>query len=114
MRRQLVGLLNCASRSSSSEGPRPPGITERAWLPDRCEQFPAVCRLYAAFDNSTVAVLDASAIDRPDASFDVVACRMGRMFTPEPSVAVAEIHRVLAPAAGSARSPGQGLSTTRG
>ena len=28
-----------------------------------------------------------SAIDRPDASFDVVACRMGLMFTPDPAVA---------------------------
>jgi SAM-dependent methyltransferase len=54
-------------------------------------------RRNAAFGNVTVAVLDASAIDRPDASFDVVATRMGLMFTPDPSAAFAEIHRVLAP-----------------
>lgn len=47
-------------------------------------------------DNVAVAVLDASAIDRPDASFDVVACRMGLMFAADPSVALAEIRRVLA------------------
>lgn len=46
--------------------------------------------------NVEVAVLDASAIDRPPASFDIVACRMGLMFTPDPSVALAEIRRVLA------------------
>ena len=54
-------------------------------------------RRNAALGNITVTVLDASAIDQPDASFDVVACRMGLMFAPEPSVAFAEIHRVLAP-----------------
>ncbi|MDQ3312680.1 MAG: class I SAM-dependent methyltransferase [Actinomycetota bacterium] len=54
-------------------------------------------RRNAVLDNVEVAVLDASAIDRPDGSFDVVACRMGLMFTPDPSVALAEIRRVLAP-----------------
>ncbi len=49
----------------------------------------------AQLDNVDVAVVDASAIDRPDQSFDVVACRMGLMFTPEPAVAMGEIHRVL-------------------
>ncbi|MDQ3176207.1 MAG: methyltransferase domain-containing protein [Actinomycetota bacterium] len=54
-------------------------------------------RRNAVLDNVEVAVLDASAIDRPDGSVDVVACRMGLMFTPDPSVALAEIRRVLAP-----------------
>ena len=47
--------------------------------------------------NVTVAVLDASAIDRPDDSFDVVICRMGLMFAPDPTRALAEIARILAP-----------------
>src|SRR4051794_23000535 len=47
--------------------------------------------------NVETAVIDGSAIDRADASFDVVVCRMGLMFTPDPSVALAEIHRVLRP-----------------
>ncbi len=51
--------------------------------------------------NVEVAVLDASSIDRPDGSFDVVACRMGLMFTPDPAVAFGEIRRVLVPGAGS-------------
>jgi SAM-dependent methyltransferase len=54
-------------------------------------------RRNAHLPNVEVAVLDASAIDRPDRSFDVVVCRMGLMFTPEPAVAFAEIARVLAP-----------------
>ncbi len=49
----------------------------------------------AAHANVEVALLDASAIERPDRSFDVVVCRMGLMFTPEPAVAFAEAHRVL-------------------
>ena len=46
-------------------------------------------RRNAQLGNVEVAVIDASAIDRPDDSFDVVACRMGLMFTPDPG------HRVL-------------------
>jgi SAM-dependent methyltransferase len=52
-------------------------------------------RRNAALRNVETTVLDAAAIDRADRSFDVVACRMGLMFTPEPSIAFAEILRVL-------------------
>jgi SAM-dependent methyltransferase len=54
-------------------------------------------RRNSGLDNVDFAVIDASTIDRPDDSFDVVVCRMGLMFTPDPSVALAEIARVLAP-----------------
>lgn len=54
-------------------------------------------RRNAPLDNVTVGMVDASAIDRPDGSFNVVASSMGLMFTPDPAVAFAEIHRVLAP-----------------
>jgi len=54
-------------------------------------------RRNAPFDNVSVEVLDASAIDLPDACFDVVASHMGLMFTPDPTITFAEIHRVLAP-----------------
>ncbi len=47
--------------------------------------------------NVSCAVLDAAAIDCPDDAFEVVVSRMGVMFVPEPAVAFAEIHRVLAP-----------------
>ena len=54
-------------------------------------------RRTAALANTDVEVIDASAIGHPGASFDVVVSQMGLMFTPEPAVAFAEIHRVLAP-----------------
>jgi SAM-dependent methyltransferase len=54
-------------------------------------------RRNGALGNVETAVIDVAAIDRPDNSFDVVACRMGLMFTPDPSVALAEILRVLRP-----------------
>jgi ubiquinone/menaquinone biosynthesis C-methylase UbiE len=52
-------------------------------------------RRNAALANVDTAVIDVATIDRPDSSIDVVACRMGLMFTPDPSVALAEIFRVL-------------------
>lgn len=52
-------------------------------------------RRNATLPNVGVAVLDASGIEQPDACFDVVASRMGLMFTPNPAVAFADIHRVL-------------------
>jgi SAM-dependent methyltransferase len=54
-------------------------------------------RRNAHLANVEVALIDASEIDRPDDAFDVVASRMGLMFTPEPALAFAEIHRVLGP-----------------
>lgn len=54
-------------------------------------------RRNAGHANVDVAVIDASAIDRPDGSFDVVVCRMGLMFAPDPQAALGEVHRVLAP-----------------
>lgn len=52
-------------------------------------------RRAAGLGNVETVVLDASAIDGPDGSFDVVASRMGLMFAPDPAVALAESHRVL-------------------
>ena len=54
-------------------------------------------RRNGALGNVETAIIDVAAIDRPDNSFDVVACRMGLMFTPDPSVALDEIYRVLRP-----------------
>ena len=74
------------------------GVTGRVLISDIAPGMVEVARRRnAALDNVDVAILDASTIDQPDASYDVVACRMGLMFTPDPEVAVAEIHRVLAP-----------------
>jgi enediyne biosynthesis protein CalE5 len=57
----------------------------------------AARRRNAPLTNVETAVIDAAAIDRPDGSFDVVACRMGLMFTPDPAAALAESRRVLGP-----------------
>ena len=54
-------------------------------------------RRNAGLNNVEVAVLDVAAIDRTDASFDVVVCRMGLMFSRDPGLAFSEIRRVLAP-----------------
>ena len=48
--------------------------------------------------NVETAIVDVAAIDFADASFDVVVCRMGLMFTLDPAGAIGEIHRVLADA----------------
>jgi SAM-dependent methyltransferase len=47
--------------------------------------------------NVETALIDAAAIDAPDATFDVVACRMGLMFSSDPAGALGEIHRALRP-----------------
>lgn len=47
--------------------------------------------------NIACEVLDASAIDRPDQTFDIVVSRMGLMFAPAPADALREARRVLAP-----------------
>ena len=58
------------------------------------------CHRNADEANVTCEVIDLSDIARPDASFDVVACRMGLMFAPEPDSALREIRRVLTPETG--------------
>ena len=74
------------------------GPTGTVVLSDLAPGMVEVCRRRnAALDNVETAVIDATAIDRPDGSFDIVACRMGLMFTLDPSVAFAEIGRVLGP-----------------
>ena len=47
--------------------------------------------------NADYRVLDAQAMDLPDASFDGVLCRWGFMLMPDPAAALRECHRVLVP-----------------
>jgi SAM-dependent methyltransferase len=69
----------------------------------------------AGIDNLEARVMDAEAIDLPDESFDVVTCRFGVMFCPDPLQAMREARRVLKPGGRfvlsvwdeAARSPGQ-------
>src|SRR5262249_13957738 len=51
-------------------------------------------RRAAGLANVSVSQLDVSNIDQADASFDVVACRMGLMFAADPSQAACELARV--------------------
>jgi ubiquinone/menaquinone biosynthesis C-methylase UbiE len=74
------------------------GPTGRVVLSDIAPRMvDASRRRNAHLANVETTILDASAIDQPDRSFDVVTCRMGLMFTPEPAQAFREIRRVLAP-----------------
>jgi SAM-dependent methyltransferase len=47
--------------------------------------------------NMTTRELDLERIEQPDASYDVVLCREGLMFAPDPARAAREIRRVLRP-----------------
>lgn len=47
--------------------------------------------------NVRTCVLDLEAIDQPSATFDVVLCREGLMFAPDPARAAGEIARVVRP-----------------
>ena len=47
--------------------------------------------------NVTTCVLDLERIEQPDGSYDVVLCREGLMFAPDPARAAREIRRVLRP-----------------
>jgi len=51
----------------------------------------------SGLDNVTTLDLDLERIDQPDGSYDLVLCREGLMFAPDPGRAVREIVRVLRP-----------------
>jgi ubiquinone/menaquinone biosynthesis C-methylase UbiE len=51
----------------------------------------------AGLDNVTTLELDLEHIDQPDGAYDVVLCREGLMFAPDPARAAREIARVLRP-----------------
>lgn len=61
------------------------------------EMVAIATRRLSSLANVSTAQVDLTAIDRPDGSADVAVCRHGLMFAPEPEVAIAEIHRILAP-----------------
>ena len=54
----------------------------------------------AGLGNVTGRVLDLEAIEEPDGTYDVVVCREGLMFAPEPDRATRELARVLRPGTG--------------
>lgn len=54
-------------------------------------------RRVAGLPNASAATIDATAIPDADGEYDVVVCRMGLMFVPDPVVALKEVRRVLRP-----------------
>lgn len=73
------------------------GPTGRVVISDVAPEMVELARRRnAGLGNVEVEVLDASSLDCPDASVDVVVSRMGLMFTPDPAVAFGETRRVLA------------------
>ena len=67
-------------------------------LSDLAPEMTAIARDRAAelgLTNITARSLDLQQIDEPDGSFDVVLCREGLMFAPDPAAALTEIRRVL-------------------
>jgi ubiquinone/menaquinone biosynthesis C-methylase UbiE len=50
-----------------------------------------------AIENADYRLLDAQAMDLPDASFDGILCRWGFMLMPDPAAALRECRRVLVP-----------------
>ena len=74
------------------------GPTGRVLLTDGSPAMVDVARSKSeGLANVDTATIDITAIDQPDGSFDVVVCRMGLMFAPDPAAALAEIRRVLQP-----------------
>ena len=74
------------------------GSAGHVLLSDLVPEMTAIAHDRAAelgLTNTSVAALDLEQIDQPDASFDVVLCREGLMFAPDPRAALAEIRRVL-------------------
>jgi ubiquinone/menaquinone biosynthesis C-methylase UbiE len=54
-------------------------------------------RRLAPFPNVTLKVMDAQALDLPDASVDTVTCSLAMMLFPDPAQALREMHRVVRP-----------------
>ena len=68
--------------------------TARSSSPTSSPEMTAIAAARAAalgLDNVSTRVLDLEAIDEPDASYDVVLCREGLMFAPDPARAAREI-----------------------
>jgi ubiquinone/menaquinone biosynthesis C-methylase UbiE len=54
-------------------------------------------RRLAPLRNVTIKVMDAQALDLPDASVDTITCSLALMLFPDPAQALGEMHRVLRP-----------------
>lgn len=69
-------------------------------LSDVAPEMTAIAAQRAAaqgIENVSTCVLDLQQIEQPDESYDVVLCREGLMFVPDPAQALREIRRILRP-----------------
>ena len=76
------------------------GKSGQVVLSDLVPQMTAIAADRAAelgLTNTSSCDLDLQRIDQPDGRFDVVLCREGLMFAPDPGAALTEIGRVLRP-----------------
>lgn len=76
------------------------GASGQVMLSDLVPQMTAIAADRAAergLTNTSSGNLDLQRIDQPDRRFNVVLCREGLMFAPDPGAALAEIGRVLRP-----------------
>ncbi len=80
---QLVGMVGSTGSVVASDVA--PGMVE------------VLRRRLADAPNASAEVIDAAEIPGPDGRYDVVVCRMGFMFVPEPVQALQEVRRVLRP-----------------
>lgn len=97
---QQVLDLACGAGEPSSIAAARVGPTGRVVATDLSPDMVAATRRKhqrLGFDHVEVREMDAENIAFPDGTFDVVTCRFGLMFCPDPARAAAEILRVLKP-----------------
>lgn len=90
--------LACGPAGVGLQAARAVGPEGRVLCTDFAEPMVDAARRRAAeekFENVDFKVLDAEAMDLPDASFDVALCRYGYMLMADPGAALRETHRVL-------------------
>jgi SAM-dependent methyltransferase len=97
---QRVLELACGPGSVGLEAARRVGPTGHVMMSDVVAEMTAIAAgraSLAGLTNVSTRELDLEQIEQPDNSFDVVLCREGLMFAPDPGRAVREIQRVMRP-----------------
>jgi len=76
------------------------GLSEHVIATDLAPQMLALGRALAAqlgLENIDFREMDAEAPDLPEQSFDIILCRFGLMYLPNPQVALQRLHHLLVP-----------------
>ena len=93
---QLLEVACGPAGFSLRAAPRVARVVAADFSPGMIEQAKAAAARAGA-ENVEARVMDAQALDLPDASFDAAACLFGFMFFPDRARAFAELRRVLRP-----------------